>query len=345
MPRTYVKKGGHGGKRSHVLQGSHEFALTINGIDCPKSVIGDWFSRDDNISDIAVGEEQYHSALDCDTGDVSDEVVGVHQHIYLKFVDAMLLPDVREIVLTLTDDIGFDLQLCKSRRNWLMYLSKEDSSPFMKNVRVSELSLWARANNHIKTKYRKPMKVDRADHFMVAAGNFRHVVLDIATNHIQQLRKKEDLSRVTMAPNMQCWLTRAIYNAFVSGDHLYLHGMPGVGKSILVDRLIHGVNVWRAGTSDRFMFSELDEEVKICLFDDFQPLDYVSQLPRIQAMMDKLPCTVSAKGLPDQTRLISAQFIFVSNEPIPGQMLSLERRVKFFCVDHKMYECLTCLFT
>lgn len=336
MVRTYVKKG---------PKGSHDFGLTVNTIDMNKVDIGEWFSRDENISDICVAQEEHHDGLDPLTGEPIDGPVRYHHHIYLKFIEAMKLPEVQDIVNTMTDDVGYDLQVCKSRRNWLMYITKEDGNPYLKNVRVSELSLFARAQNHIKTKYKKPTKVDRADHFMVAAGNYRNVCLDMASNHIQNLREKVDQSRETMAPNMQCWLTRAIYSALVRGDHVYLYGMPGVGKSQLVDRFIHGSKVWRSGHPDRFMFSELDESVKICLFDDFQPVEHVAYLPRIQAMMDKLPVTVSAKGLPDQTRLIQAQFIFVSNENIPSAMQSLERRVSYFNVDHRMHDCIACLYS
>lgn len=346
MVRTYEKKGGHGGKRERAgRKGSHDFFLTINEIDCDKVVIGEWFARDPNISDICVAREEYHIGLDPLTGEPLDEPTRHHYHCYLKFVEPMQLLEVQDIIVTLVDDVGFDLQLCKSRRNTLLYITKEDGHPYMKNVRVSELALWARTNNYLKVKYRHPGKIDRADHFMVAAGNFRNVVLDVAANHMKSLREKEESNRITMAPNMQCWLTRAIYNSYLNGDHLYLFGLPGLGKSQLVDRLIHGVKVWRAGHPDRFMFSELDEEHKVCLFDDFQPMENACHIPRIQAMMDKLPVTVSIKGQADQTRLIKAQFIFVSNEPIPSQMMSLERRVKFFCIDHKMYECVTCLFT
>jgi len=67
--------------------------------------------------------------------------------------------------------------------------------------------------------------------------------------------------------------------------------------------------------------------------------------PFESTMMDKFPTTVSIKGKPDQTRIIKSQFIFISNETIPSQMCSLERRVSFYNVDHKLYDCVVCLFT
>jgi len=335
MVRNYIKKG---------PKGSTEFCLTINGIETDKITIGEWFLNDPIFKAVLVAEELYHAPLHPITGEAVGES-GVHQHCFLETKEAMKLDDIRDIILTLTDDIGFDLQVCKSRKSWLIYITKEDANPFIFNVRVSELALWCRANNHIKNKYKKPQKVDKADHFIFNCGNHRNIVIELANKHIQKLRNDEDLARDTAVPNMQCWLTRSIYNSYLHGAHMYLLGLPGMGKSALVDRLIHGKKVWRAGHPDRFMFSELDEEIEIVLFDDFQPMEFQGLLPRIQSMMDKYPTTVSTKGQNDQTRIIKAQFIFVSNEPIPSMMSSLERRVSFYNVDHKMYECVSCLFT
>lgn len=336
MVRNYVKKGTY-------ERGSHMFSLTINGLDTDRITIGEWFLHDDLCKAVVVAEEAYHPPTNPITGEVDDVDAGVHQHCFLETKEPYKLNDLREIVLLLTDDIGFDLQVCKSRKSWLLYITKEDERAFIHNVRVSELSLWYRSNHHIKSKYKRPGKVDTADHFIFSVGNHKRVVIDLAENRMNELRRKAEDERVTKEPNMACWLTRAIYNAFLDKQHLYLLGLPGLGKSALVDRLLHKNKVFRAGAPDRFMFAELDESYDYVLFDDFQPMEYNSLLPRIQSFMDGYPTTVSIKGKSDQTRLIKAQFIFVSNEPIPSMMSSLERRVRFFAVDHKMYECVSCL--
>jgi len=125
MVRNYIKKG---------AKGSHDFCLTINGIECDKVVIGEWFLRDEIFSDVCVSEENYHEGLDPLTGEPLQEK-GKHQHVYLKSIEALKLDYVRDIVLTLTDDIGFDLQVCKSRKSWLIYITKEDYCPFMINTK------------------------------------------------------------------------------------------------------------------------------------------------------------------------------------------------------------------
>lgn len=335
MVRNYVKKGG---------RGSTEFCLTINGIDCDKVTVGEWFLNDGLCVDVCVAEEDYHEMLDPVTGKISDVDAGKHQHCYLKTGEAMFLNDLREYVITLTDDVGFDLQVCKSRKSWLIYITKEDCHPFIKNVRVSELSLYARAQHHIRNKYRKPRPVDTADHFMVAAGNFRNVCVDMANDHVNQLREQVQNDRVTLAPNMQCWLTRAIMKSLVNREHIYIFGLPGLGKTELVDRFVSGFKTWRAGAVDRFMFGTLHEGYEIVLFEDFKPFECEKMLPTILSIMDKKPVSISEKFKNDSVRMFNAQVIFVSNETIPSCMSMLDRRVKYFCVEHKMFECVSCLY-
>lgn len=335
MVRNYAKKGG---------KPAHDFCLTINGIECDKVVIGEWFKNSGDFEAVCVAEEKYHGEIDPLTGEVDDIDHGVHQHVYLRTIEGYMLNDLREVILTLTDDIGFDLQLCKSRKSWLLYITKEDYCPFMYNVRVSELSLYARAKYHIKNVYKKPGKIDKADHFMVAAGNFRNVVVDMANNHMEELREKVAADRLTFEPNMQCWLVRSIFKRFLQGQHLYIFGLPGLGKTELIDRFIINKKVWRAGANDRFMYGTLDESYDIILFEDFRPFEHEKFLSTTLSIMDKKPVTLSEKGKNDVTKMIRSQVIFVSNEVIPSCMSMLERRVEFFSVDHKMFDCISCLY-
>jgi hypothetical protein len=335
MVRNYIKKGG---------RGSLEFILTINNVTWPKSLTGEWFKHDPLFVEIAVGEEDYNPPLDCDTGMPSDAVIGKHHHCFFKTSEPVKLDYVREMVITLTDDGGFDLQCCKSRKSWLIYLSKGDKCPYLYNILVKDLSLFARANYHLVTKYREPGVIDRADHFMIGAGNFRNVILDLAENHMERLREKKHDARVTLEPNMSCWLTRSIFHSLVNREHVYIFGLPGLGKTELVDRFIQRFKTFRVGATDRFMFGGLNESHKVILFEDFKPFEHEKMLPTVLSIMDKKPVSISAKYATDCTKMFDAQVIFVSNEPIPSCMSMLERRVKFFCVDHKLYDCVTCLF-
>lgn len=341
MVRTYVKKGGHGGARV-VEKRSHEFALTLNDVDWEKSHTGWWFSQDSNILDICVAEEPYHPPLDCDSGTVVDDEPGRHQHIYLRFEDGMRLEEVRTLVLTLVDDKGFDLQVCKSRRNWLIYITKEDGHPYLKNVKVSELSLFARSNHHIKTTYRVPKPINKADAFMLSCGNFRNSVIDMANVHLDALRRDIQSRRQTLQPNMGCGWSRKIVKCLSESDkHLYIYGEPGVGKTELVDRFTQIYQPWRCGFPDKWVFGTLKENDEFALFEDFDTQKVESVLPQLLSIMDKKPVAISQKYVDDATKLFKCRCIFISNYQLPMHH-PMYRRCDYVQVDHKMFECVYC---
>jgi hypothetical protein len=66
-----------------------------------------------------------------------------HLHCYLKFVHQYSCNEVREKYLGWFDGT-LDVKPCKSSRNWLKYISKEDDEP-LHNVAVSRLSFRAQA--------------------------------------------------------------------------------------------------------------------------------------------------------------------------------------------------------
>jgi len=74
---------------------------------------------------------------------------------------------------------SINTQTCKSPKSWLLYLSKEDKCPFLYNVPVSRLSLFARAWYHAKTTYKYAQKVNKADHFIVSCGQNSRFALQI----------------------------------------------------------------------------------------------------------------------------------------------------------------------
>lgn len=332
MPRSYIKTG---------PKPSHLFALTLNKVEWPKSLTGFWFTQDGGVKSMVVGEEDYHVPLDCDTGKVSDGDNGRHHHCFIEMVEGYLLDDMRTMVDTLVDGKGYDLQVCKSRKSWIIYCTKGDGHPFLYNVGISECSLYARSNNHIKNKYKRPMPIDTADDFMFAAGNFRNVVIEMANNHCKRLRNDLQNDRAVMDPNMLCGYSRKIYNSFINGKHLFIYGQPGVGKTELIDSLVKPKKTWRAGAVDRFMFGTLTEYDEVALFEDFD-LNNFSQLAVLLSVMDGKPVAICQKFKDDEIRMFSAKCIFISNYML-SDASPLYRRVTYVCVSHKIYECEKCV--
>ncbi len=134
------------------------FAITIGPVDWSKSSLGDYLRNDNLCSRIAIGREPYHPPLDAESGEPSDQPVGFHHHMFIMTIEKFLLSEIRDILMTFIGDYQCSLNIltCRSPKAWLIYLSKEDQNPYLYNVRVSELSLYARCWHHAKTKYRYP---------------------------------------------------------------------------------------------------------------------------------------------------------------------------------------------
>lgn len=333
MVRNYIKKGP---KPATI------FALTINNVDWPKSLTGFWFQQDENVKALVVGEENYHPPLDCDTGLPVDTEEKKHHHVFIEFYEPMKLPDIKTMVDTLTDDKGYDLQVCKSRRNWIQYITKGEGHPFIYNVSISECSLFTRATNHIKNKYKRPCPVDTADDFMVSAGNFRNVCIDMANRHVKKIRLELQAQRTSYEPNMQCGYVRKIYNAITSGKHIYIHGAPGVGKTEIIDRIIKLTKCWRSNGNDKWMFGTLEENDEFAVFEDFDLFSF-TMLPTLLSIMDRKPVSVSQKYVDDQIKMFNTKCIFISNYTLCNSS-PLFRRVEYIDVEHKMFECEYCIF-
>lgn len=332
MVRNYVKKG---------QRGSTCFALTINNTDWPKSLTGNWLRECEYVKALCVAEEDYHPPLDCDTGLPVEGEHGKHQHVFIETSIPYQLVDLKMIIDTLTDDKGYDLQVCKSTKSWLLYITKSDGHPFLYNVSISQCSLFARAQNHIKNKYKRPCPVDTADDFMVSAGNFRNVIIDMANRHVKKLRCELQAQRTSFEPNMQCSYVRDIYNAMFNNKHIYIYGSPGVGKTEVVDRILKMKKTWRSSSNDKWMWATLEEDHEYALFEDFDLFSF-QQLPTLLSAMDRKPVSVSEKYKNDETKMYNANFVFISNFALCNSS-PLYRRVVYIDVPHKMYECSYCM--
>ena len=317
------------------------FAITLNHVEFDKTCLGVYWSSAGLIRRFAAGEEAYHPPLNPITGDVEDDIGGRHQHIFVEFVEKYFLLEVRDMVIEFLggdEERSIDVQCCKSPKSWIIYLSKDDYCPYLIGVRVSELSLYARAKHHAKNYYRTIRPIDKSDPFIVGSGQNSRFVIGIIEEHFQELRRVRAINRLTYTPNMQCGVVRDILENMA---HIYIEGPPGYGKTELIDHLVKSKKVWKAGEPSNFLFGTLDESYEIIWFEDFHMLKYDSHLSTILSLMDSKLATISKKGCDDRTIIFKGRFIFTSNFPI-GDYPMLRRRVTEIYTNHQLYSCLGC---
>ena len=77
---------------------SNTFAVTIGPVRWKKSDLGEWFVNSNEFLEVAIGEEKYSSVVDCDSGELVDDPVGRHQHIFLRSADKLFFKDVTAMV-------------------------------------------------------------------------------------------------------------------------------------------------------------------------------------------------------------------------------------------------------
>jgi hypothetical protein len=66
----------------------------------------------------------------------------VHMHLYLKFKCLCTCNDVRAVLEWFPGTIN--VQVCRSEKSWLKYITKEDATPYF-NCKLSSLSFYTRA--------------------------------------------------------------------------------------------------------------------------------------------------------------------------------------------------------
>jgi len=115
-----------------------------------------------------------------------------------------------------------------------------------------------------------------------------------------------------------------------------------MGKTELVDFYLTGRNYWKAGESSGFLFGILPENTEYVWFEDYDMSKYHQNLNNILSLMDGKQTTVSRKCVDDKTMSINAKFIFTSNYEIGINYPMFARRVTYFYICHKLYECAGC---
>lgn len=322
------------------------FAITIGHVDWKKSDLGNWLLIDDYAKRVAIGLEPYHPPLDSETGLPSTAGAdGYHMHIFMETTEKYHLVDIRghlDVFLG-GEEYSVNVQACKSPKAWLIYLSKEDNCPFLFNVRVSELSLYARAWHHARTKYRYPQPITKCDDFIVSCGQNARFAIGIIEEHMNFLRKKKADERPLYTPNHQCELVNELLLLLENEGHVYVYGDPGLGKTEVIDWFLRGKNYWKCGEPSNFLFGTLPDKTDYIWFEDFKLDKYQQHLASLLSLMDKKEVTISRKGVDDTTKIIEAKFIFCSNYVIDELSFPMfKRRVQFIDIDHKMYNCEGC---
>lgn len=258
-----------------------------------------------------------------------------HLHAYLEFSNDYYLADIRDIIESSFVDCNFDLQSCRSKRNCLKYITKEDKNALF-NCKESSLNfylrsiLWARRT--VQFKYSDPFVVEHSNRYKF-----------LMALH-EEIRKEEFLKEDLFHGFVQMtlvysqwtidvanWWNDWVVNGFhLRKKQLFLYGPPSVGKSSYIELMLSYVNemyIYRP-CGGRYGFGQLDPEFhKIIIFEEFEESSF--DLAYLKRLLEGRPFTIDVKYQPSRTICFKGPIILISNFQIADPALLSRLQVVF----------------
>lgn len=208
---------------------------------------------------------------------------------------------------------NFDLQIAKSPRNILKYITKEDNKP-LTNVSTDQLNFncqiynWAENTQHF----------NHTDPFIVKHRNYYNYIKKYFTDHKNNFKpenftQKNLNSTIPWVQSVITWWNSRLKNQTTTA--LLLHGATGVGKSTLIENITNpGQNTIFYPEEGKFMMTGFQEHLhKLILFEEFNlnrhDEDYLKRLTENKTFTYPIKYETALKLTP-QHNLIT---IFVTN--------------------------------
>lgn len=240
-----------------------------------------------------------------------------HLHAYLKFIEGKFVGDLADELHAIFDGLTVNVQCCRSERNVLKYITKEDKDA-LHNVSVDKLNFYYRlhfwARNTLTFRYDDPFVVEH--------------------KHIYHFLEKAfyDCKR-ECSLNLKCYLGEVYggwggeviswWNNFLTSEkkfkkqQLYLWGLSNVGKSTLVEKVI-GDKFMRYGFEvgdGRFAFTGLREDYhRFMIFEEFDWNEWKGYSRYLKRLLEGRRFSADMKGsVAREIMWVNKPIIIVSN--------------------------------
>lgn len=244
--------------------------------------------------------------------------VSYHLHAYLEFLTPCLLSDLREYIKTCLQinewPTRFDVQSCRSTRNVLKYISKEDRNIFY-NCKLSMLSFNYRS-------YMWALSVDKfsfSDPF-VQEHRFCYRFLQKMFDDVKsKLVKPTGLRKCVKAYcnwslDVCIWWNNFLKTVGFRKKQLFIYGPTSVGKSSYIETLIGKGNLcvtYFPGVGKFFMQGYKPGFHKVVVFEEFDSKYHCHSM--LKRLLEGRPYAYPVKGEMDMIIQHSGPIIFVSN--------------------------------
>lgn len=313
------------------LKPSHAFFVTLPRNDWGRLFVYNIVEPD--CCELVVSEEA-HSNLE------------PHLHLYLRTLEAFHLPELRchlvhqfREALDLREDPALDIVACRSPRNVLVYITKEDVNCLIKNVDTRLLSFNYRchewAGRNIEFKVTHPFVVEH--HSRLAFLRSYHVEWWSSRASSVHIHWTVDWAQLAHEVNMgyidqveewwETWSTGWEHKK----KQLFLYGGPNKGKSTMLEKLFAGKRVFCPCVESAFPFNELSLSYDVCLFEEYRY--HKGMRSMILRLLEGLAFVVDVKGGSPREIIWRKPCVFVSNFPPYADDEAFLTRVNVVCTD------------
>lgn len=248
----------------------------------------------------------------------TSQLVSIHLHAFLHTEEPHFVNEIRKLVSAQFPDCRIDCQACRSERNTLIYISKEDVHLYT-NISESKFAL----NDRLWHWAARTQYFSLLDPFVVSNVCRYRFLQQYHSEHLMQNKTKAtykpvDMTHAGWALEVAQWRNRIITGSKKEKRRaLYLHGPTNLGKSCLIERVI-GRNmmpfVYYPDVGKFCMQCFRSWFHKVILFEEFK-YEYhcVSMLKRL---CENKNYSYPIKGLDALTMTFQGPIIFISNDPL-----------------------------
>jgi hypothetical protein len=290
------------------------FFLTVGPVEYYESVRSDFLAYFEGLETYCVSIEKNHANSE------------VHIHAFLKFHVQCTCDFLREVLSFFEGTVN--VQCCKSRRNVLRYITKEDQSPLF-NCRSSELSFAYRANvwcrSTLSWSYKDPFVLEHPQYYRLLREMH-------SEEHSRSFCRKpaRQILPLYFWPGWALELLLQVYKQLWQKEKraVYLHGLPGVGKTYITRRVLEALglsNVYLpvCGT---FFFGDFKQSTyDSVLFEEWSFDSFEKNYPAVKRIIDRMHVPVDRKFQDRSEIIVRCPIIFISNESAYSDRAFLRR--------------------
>lgn len=248
---------------------------------------------------------------------VNNEEVKYHLHAYLKFLNSYFLSDLREYIVSVLDLNRIDIQSCRSRRNVVKYITKEDKQIYHLNIHFSEFNFYYQAYvwacNAVRFDFSDPFVVAHRNNYIFLQNYYVEVRRQLKKTFTGFLPCHTSFSNWSL--EVAIWWNSKIVDNTKKSKNLYLRGLSNVGKSSYIESLIGKDNLDFVfyPSVGKFAYGDFDPCYhKIILFEEFSWKFHV--LSMLKRLLEGRPFSACVKCKPDKLIEFTGPIIIITNE-------------------------------